>query len=49
VAGNIETDKIERAMDIVRKRIILQSPDGTLWEITIDDNGNLITNKITEV
>jgi hypothetical protein len=49
MAGNIEVDKIERAVDIVRKRIILQSQDGTLWEVTIDDNGNLITNKIAGV
>jgi hypothetical protein len=49
MAGNIEVDKIERATDIIRKRIILQSPDGTLWEVTVDNSGNLITNKIAGV
>jgi len=48
MAGNIETDKVERATDVVRTRVILKSPNGKLFELTVDDNGVLTTTEVMQ-
>jgi hypothetical protein len=50
MAGDIiiEADKVERATDVVRTRVILKSPSGKLFELTVDDNGILTTTEVVQ-
>ena len=32
--------------DTSRKSVYLNSPDGSIWEITVDDTGTLTTTKV---
>lgn len=43
--GTSHTDR-SNALEVRNKCIVLKSPNGTKWKITVDNNGNLITTAI---
>ena len=41
-----DLDNLKRARDVEPGRLILSSPDGTRWEITVDNAGALSTTSL---
>ena len=41
IADFIKTSEVD---SLVRGKVLLQSPNGTIYEITIDDSGKLLVN-----
>jgi hypothetical protein len=48
MVGIVEDDKVEQVADVVRRLVILKSPNGTLYKVIVDDNGNLDTEVVEQ-
>jgi hypothetical protein len=48
MVGIVEDDKVVQVADVIRERVILKSPSGKIFELTVDDNGILTTTEVVQ-